>query len=98
MDLVIGVTLFGSLKREFIKFLLKIEIGSTGLCLFWRQLQHCVLLPGAEEPGACGNCGSPRREPEPALLFHYSPAPVEVGYILFTLLLPLVFKRWDLFM
>ena len=55
-------------------------------------------VSGAEEPGACGDCGSLQREPEPAGLPNYSPAPVEVGYFLFTLLLPLVFKLWDLFM
>jgi hypothetical protein len=63
----------------------------------WCQLKLCS-LPGAEEPGSRGDCGCVWCEPEPSGPVYYSPAPVEVGYFLFILLLPLVFKLWDLFM
>jgi hypothetical protein len=56
-----------------------------------------VVVPGAEEPGDYRDCGCFWRNPEPVKRRNYSPAPVEVGCFLFTLLLPLVFKLWDLF-
>jgi hypothetical protein len=55
-------------------------------------------LSGAEEPGGHRDCGGVGCDSEPAGPLHYSAAPIEVGYFLFTLLLPLVFKLWDLFM
>ncbi len=58
---------------------------------------NCGVL-GAEEPGVGGDRGGLQRQPESACFSYESPAPVEVGYFLFTLLLPLVFKLWDLFM
>jgi hypothetical protein len=60
-------------------------------------LNH-YFVPGAEEPGTNGGSGDFWWEPEPPGSTHYSPDPIEVGYFLFILLLPLVFKLWDLFM
>ncbi len=62
------------------------------------RLYSNLFYPGTEEPGAHRNCGGIWLEPGIAGSPYYSPAPVEVGCFLFILLLPLVFKLWDLFM
>ena len=83
-------------KNVYKQFVLK--FSGLSFSLFFLLFIAIFVLPGAEEPGARGNRGGFWREPELAGRPHYSPAPVEVGYFLFTLLLPLVFKLWDLFM
>ncbi len=92
MDPVIYIYPFGSQGDQIF------VISRMGDHIVVSFLLKLCSLSGAEKPGGHRDCGGVRCDTKTAGPLYYSPALIEVGYFLFTLLLPLVFKLWDLFM